>query len=209
MNLECTLKTSLFVAAFTTVVVVGVYFYNFHGSLSDSPQDWANFGGYIGGVLGPLFAFLAFAGLLETLRQSRLQRELEGLLHTIRQFENELNYCKSLVVTCDSPWVWGSNWGSATDINELPLRTLLESDSIDWERHLEELRDGLSFRRQSDGTLFQDRDIWLKAKLAIEGLFDRLERYRSKGGEQAVYDYYYKAYEIPKNRLAQSDWPGT
>lgn len=207
MNLEYTLKTTLWVAVLITLVVVGLYFYNFHGSLSDSPQYWASFGGYLGGVLGPFFAFLAFVGLLETLRQSQLQRELEGLLHTIHQFEKDLNYCKSLAVTCDSPWIWGNDLDAASEIKELPLRTLLESDSIDWEQHLEELRDGLAFRKQADGTLFQDRDIWLKAKLAAEGLFDHLELYRKKGGEQAIYEYYYKAYEIPKNRLAQSDWP--
>jgi len=207
MNLESTLKTSLWLAAIATFLVVGTYFYKFHGPLSASPQDWASFGGYIGGVLGPFYAFLAFIGLLETLRQSRLQRELEGLLHTIQQFEKDLNYCAGLTVTCDSPWIWGNYLDAASDIKELPLRTMLESDSIDWEQHLEQLRDGLMFRMQSDGTLFQDRDIWLKAKLAAEGLFNHLELYRSKGGEQAICKYYYEAYEIPRNRLADSDWP--
>lgn len=208
MNLESTLKASLWLAAIATLLVVGIYFYNFHGTLSGAPQDWASFGGYIGGVLGPFYPFLAFIGLLETLRQSRLQRELEGILHTLHKFEKDLNYCAGLSVTCDSPWIWGNELDAASDVKELPLRTLLESDSIDWEQHLKELRDGLVFRMQSDGTLFQDRDIWLKAKLAAEGLFDLLELYWSKGGEQSISEYYYKAYEIPKNRLVDSDWPG-
>ncbi len=206
VDLEKTLKILLWVAIFATCLVVGIYFYEFHSSLSTTPQDWASFGGYIGGVLGPFYAFLAFIGLLETLRQSRLQRELEGLLHTVQQFEKDLNYCASLTVTCKSPWIWGNDIEASSDIKELPLRTLLESDSIDWEQHLMELRDGLIFRKQADGTLFQDRDIWLKAKQATDGLFDYLELYRSKGGEQAVCDYYYKAYEIPRNRLADSDY---
>lgn len=96
------------------------------------------------------------------------------MLYTIQQFEKGLNYCAGLTVTCDSPWVWGNGLGATSDIKELPFRTLLESDSIDWEQHLEELRDGLAFRMQTDGTLFQDRYIWLKAKLAAEGIFNHL-----------------------------------
>lgn len=193
-------------AASSTIVVLGFYFYKFHGPLSESSQDWANFGTYIGGILGPAYALLAFIGLLETLKQSQLQRELEGLLHTIQQFEKELNYCCSLTVTCDSPWIWGGDMFGSSEIKELPLRTLLESDSIDWEFHLVYLRDGLVFRKQNDGTLFQDRDIWMKAKLATEGLFRNLELYNLKGGENSIYDYYFATYEIPKNRLADSDW---
>lgn len=207
MSIEKVLRSSLYIALIASVIVLVIYFYRFNGPLSSKPEDWSSFGGYVGGVLGPLYAFLAFIGLLETLRQSRIQRELEGLLHGIQQFEKDLNYCLSLTVTCDSPWIWGNDFDASSDIKDLPLRTLLESDSIDWEVHLTELRDGLAFRRQQDGTLFQDRDIWLKAKLAAEGLFGYLEVYKSKGGEDAIYKYYFQAYEIPKNRLAASDWP--
>lgn len=206
MKSERTLNLALKFAIASAVIVFGLYFLNFHGSFSNDSKHWADFGGYVGGVLGPIFAFLAFAGLLETIKQSLIQRELEGLVHSIRQYEQQLNHCSSLIVSCDSPWIWGNDIDATSDLKELPLRTLLESDSIDWEHHLTELRDSLIFRTQKDGTLYQDRDIWLKAKLASEGLFRYLELYKSKGGEESIYNYYYNAYEIQKNRLSHSDW---
>ena len=52
------------------VCLLGLYFFNFgpqnNYSLSTSASEWSNFGSYAGGVLGPLFSFLAFAGVLLT-----------------------------------------------------------------------------------------------------------------------------------------------
>lgn len=44
----------------------GLYFFNFHGELADQ-QTWGQFGDFVGGVLNPLFGFLAFLLLLATL----------------------------------------------------------------------------------------------------------------------------------------------
>ncbi|QLE78505.1 hypothetical protein FLM55_01595 [Francisella sp. Scap27] len=200
------LKILLCVAVFVSSFVIGIYFYNFHSHLSKSTQDWANFGTYVGGILGPFYALLAFVGLLETIRQSKLQRELEGLLLTITNLEKDFNYWASLAVTCDSPLIWGNKNNVSSDIKEVPLRTLLEGDSIDWEPYLKNLRESLSFRFQKNGVLYQDRDIWLKAKLTISSLFACLEIYKYKCGEEDIYKYYYEAYEIAKNRPQDSDW---
>jgi hypothetical protein len=57
------------------VIVVVVYVLNFDGRLSDDPTAWGAFGDYVGGVLNPVFAFLAFIALLLTIILQ--SRELE------------------------------------------------------------------------------------------------------------------------------------
>lgn len=51
-------------------VLLGLYAYNVglqnNFTLAKSASAWSDFGTYVGGVLGPLFSFLAFAGVLLT-----------------------------------------------------------------------------------------------------------------------------------------------
>jgi uncharacterized membrane protein len=56
-------------------VLAAVCFYRipFPGPLSTSPDDWAAFGSYIGGVFGPLVSFVTLLAVLKTVY---LQREL-------------------------------------------------------------------------------------------------------------------------------------
>ena len=42
---------------------------NFLAKLSDDPAIWGTFGDYLGGTLNPIISFLAFIGLLYTIRQ--------------------------------------------------------------------------------------------------------------------------------------------
>lgn len=58
--------TALFVALY-------VYRQNFGGVFSPLASDWSAFGGYMGGVLGPLVSFLTLLAVLKTVY---LQREL-------------------------------------------------------------------------------------------------------------------------------------
>ncbi len=43
--------------------------------LSDKHQAWANFGGYIGGVLGPIFSCLAFIYIIKTFKIQKAQQD--------------------------------------------------------------------------------------------------------------------------------------
>lgn len=54
------------------VFVCSLYFYIFSGEFSSSQSDWGDFGSYIGGTVGALFASLSFLALLYTVY---LQRE--------------------------------------------------------------------------------------------------------------------------------------
>lgn len=65
----------LIVATAIAALVVTIYYYRltFGGGLSPDASDWSAFGGYIGGVFGPLVSFLTLLAVLKTVY---LQREL-------------------------------------------------------------------------------------------------------------------------------------
>ncbi|MFL0959963.1 hypothetical protein [Vibrio parahaemolyticus] len=196
-------------AVLIAVITLVAFFVQFHSGISNDQADWGSFGSYIGGVLGPLFAFLAFLAGIENLKFLKNQQVNTEILITIRAYEKDLQHLYGMVVTCESPWVWGHSIGEFDDLKELPLRTLLQSDSIDWEQYLPYLRDSLKFRKQPNGALFQDRDIWLQAFNTVEGLFKYIDLYQKQGGDQSIIDYYTSAYEVPYNRLQHSSWINT
>lgn len=199
-------KVLIYIAIGFATLIIGIYFYNFHSSFSKTQSDWGDFGSYVGGSLGAVFAFLAFLAGLENLRFIKSQQEKEEILITIKSYENDLKDCYSMIVTCEQPMIWGHNFEASKNIEELPLRTLLLSDSIDWETHLKWLRDGLSFRKQPNSEIFQDRDIWLMAYNSAKGLFKFIDLYERVGGDSSIISYYRDAYEIPYNRLLTTSW---
>lgn len=182
-------------------LVVATYFFQFHGELSESSSDWANFGSYVGGVLGPLYAFLAFALGVQTLRQSSQQARRDELLKCVQGYERDFEISALKPVSCESPMIWGQGADMEHSIQEVALRTLLQSDGIDWEYHLSEVARGLKFRMLPNGEMIQDRDVWLEAYSAVEGIFRYIELYQSAGGDPSLVDYLKKKYEIPHNRL--------
>lgn len=56
-----------FIGLAAVVVVVGFYFSYFHNDISTQHATWGDFGGFFGGTLSPLLAFLALIALLFTL----------------------------------------------------------------------------------------------------------------------------------------------
>ncbi len=66
----------------------GLYFFNFHGELADQ-ETWGQFGDFVGGVLNPLFGFLAFLLLLATLFLQN--RELQLSTHELAKSAEALN----------------------------------------------------------------------------------------------------------------------
>ncbi|MCK4843165.1 MAG: hypothetical protein KAT04_14985 [Methylococcales bacterium] len=43
----------------------------FDNDISSNPSEWSNFGGFIGGTLSPLLAFISFIGLLATIESQK------------------------------------------------------------------------------------------------------------------------------------------
>jgi hypothetical protein len=64
------------------------YFYNFHGQTADQ-ETWGQFGDFVGGVLNPFLAFLAFVLLLATLHLQN--RELQNSSRELAKSAEALN----------------------------------------------------------------------------------------------------------------------
>lgn len=64
------LRRIMIIGLITYWFVIGLYVYKFAPGnwfeLSSSKEVWANFGDYFGGVLNPVFSFMAFTGVLFT-----------------------------------------------------------------------------------------------------------------------------------------------
>jgi hypothetical protein len=83
------------------IAVLILYFGKFHGDLSPEADKWGQFGDYIGGILNPLFSFLALLALLATfafqvqqLRSSA--REVEEARATAKRQNFEASFFQML-----------------------------------------------------------------------------------------------------------------
>lgn len=70
------LKYTAIVAILFFVIVIGLYFINFHAGLSVENGDWGTFGDFIGGTLNPIFSLLALTALLTTIALQSKEMEL-------------------------------------------------------------------------------------------------------------------------------------
>lgn len=82
-SLFARLKYLAYAGAATAILVLGLYFYIFQGSLSSDHSRWGQFGDFVGGVLNPTFSFLALIAILATfalqVRELRIStRELKN-----------------------------------------------------------------------------------------------------------------------------------
>lgn len=195
------LRLALSAAVFLALAALAPYFWTFGLGLSSSSQEWANFGGYIGGTLGPIYALLAFAVGVQAILDNRQQNIRQSLLTAVQRYEADFESACVRTVACENPWVWGRMPSETQEIHTISLRTLLYSDSIDWEGHLPPLIDGHRFRILASGEISQDREVVQNAQLAIEGLFKYLDLYKLAGGDEALIHYLESRYEIPKNRI--------
>jgi uncharacterized membrane protein len=66
-------RASIFIVLVAIIGVSGVYFYMFNAGLSDDSGKWSDFGGYIGGLIGPLISFVTLLAVLQTVY---LQKQL-------------------------------------------------------------------------------------------------------------------------------------
>lgn len=55
------------------VLVLVLYFSNFHGPRSDLNADWGAFGDFLGGTLNPIFSLLAFFALIYTIKLQSIE----------------------------------------------------------------------------------------------------------------------------------------
>lgn len=94
-----TKRKYIYYAAIALVVALtfGIYFFTFHGSISDDSNVWSNFGNYINGLLTPLLTIIniavfieltiAISQLEEQRSEKTLEKEQELLLMQLRKQE--------------------------------------------------------------------------------------------------------------------------
>lgn len=64
------------IAIILLVIILGIYFLNFHGSLSADKGDFGTFGDFVGGSLNPLLAFLSLIAIISTIKIQIQELEL-------------------------------------------------------------------------------------------------------------------------------------
>ena len=70
------------------VVVSALYFLTFHGPLSPKSAEWNEFGGFLGGTVGPLFGLISLLVLLASLNVQRAtlqEAKLQGVLAELQR----------------------------------------------------------------------------------------------------------------------------
>ena len=65
------------IATVSLIVAVALYFWTFHNGLTQDNSEWAEFGDYFGGVLGPIFALLSFVAIIYTINLQRKDLQLQ------------------------------------------------------------------------------------------------------------------------------------
>lgn len=62
------LITLVVFSIFIALLLLGLFFWEFHGDLSHKLEEWGQFGDYLGGILNPLFSLTALFALLHTIK---------------------------------------------------------------------------------------------------------------------------------------------
>ena len=69
-------------------LILSIYFWEFHGGLSDDNAKWGTFGEYVGGSLGAIFGFTNFVLLLYNFIQTRDIANQQNKDQLIKRFED-------------------------------------------------------------------------------------------------------------------------
>lgn len=111
------------------------YFFKFHYGLSGDSQDWANFGTYIGGTLGPIGAFLAFWGLMQQNKMYRENAEIERLIAKLTLLDSDILILTGKCFITSNEWklrngIYSSAciYGGEMETETMYLDTLLTAD---------------------------------------------------------------------------------
>lgn len=187
-------------ALLLSCIVIGLYVYKFaipnDFNLSSNAENWSHFGGYIGGVLGPIFAFLAFGGVLLTvyfqrvqIEQMRNQSHLDELQRLIANISSGIDKILSSAPREIPGAIEGR--GHSLDIfrmisaagtaalhqNEAPQ----EADNL--QQVIDSVRAGITLEINS-------------ITIEIHQLVWCLNEYTNAGGSKTVEEFYKKRYEV-------------
>jgi uncharacterized membrane protein len=189
----------LVLAAFAVVLAVGAYVVNFGPAsgfnLSRSDGAWSNFGSYLGGVLSPAFAFLAFIAVLVTvwlqakqLEHAKQQSHLEELQRVVAVVSKTID---DLLAQPAGP---SSNRPVAT-LAELTVYDVLSAAGT---RALNTTTDWITRANNSALIQFSKDTLLLQAGtllIELEQLVWCLQEYEKEGGSSTVADFYKRRYD--------------
>lgn len=72
-----------------------IYFYHFHGAISDTPAEWENFGSYLGGVYGSFLGFVSTVLIVWTfqsqMKESRIRNQQETFFKLLDLFSHTVS----------------------------------------------------------------------------------------------------------------------
>lgn len=83
------------------LILIVFYPFNVGFHISNNPQDWSNFGSYIGGVTGPLLSLLAFVGILISIANQNIESHKSEIENRILKYiEFHHNICNNVRIPC-------------------------------------------------------------------------------------------------------------
>lgn len=179
----------------TIALVITPYVCTFEEyGISDQHQAWANFGGYVGGILGPLFSALAFIGVLLTYRAQQAQLQFAEQRATIDELQRQLSTTAATIdLTLTQPVLIRSS-------TERSGKTFLPSEILRVANHgrnsLDE--DDFLFSYVSD-----EKHINLLRQLdsQLKELCWCMNEFQAAGGSQKITDFYRMKFKMLVNDL--------
>lgn len=185
------------IGAVAIIVVYGVYIYNFGPGQwfkpSPDPADWGVFGDFVGGLLNPLFSFLAFIGVIFTVALQARQLDIVREQANFEEIQRVLAALSSRIdsLLASKPTTLIEMYGAE------PQRTMLELVAGMGTRCLNKK---YGIHTGSEESALEDENFkQLQQKISgeltligleLEALAWTLIRYSDAGGSELVIDFY-------------------
>lgn len=172
-------------AVLTAVLVVGAYFGTFGAGftgVSHHSERWAQFGEYVGGSLGASFGFLAFVGVLVTLRSQRAQSDLDEIQRLIAKTSDRIEQIlHSQPLQMDTLRIdRGEKTTTFDDLQGLAKIALVEGFIPDTKEKLGRIDEGRRYLRYE----------WTRLHMEFFLLTNLLVKYDESGGSKTVTSAY-------------------
>jgi len=176
------------------ILVAGFYVYHFllinNFSLSNNPEQWGQFGDYFGGTLNPIFAFLAFIGVLLTVYLQSEQLKIVQAQALIEEIQRLIAGVSKEIDTLfqQSPKVFPDEFGEKS--HSFTIFSMLSAIAT---AALNENPNANVIKNKSLHCI----DLELRAiVIELHQLTWALEKYTFAGGSMVVTDFYRKRYEV-------------
>jgi len=166
-------------------------------STSPNSSDWANFGDYVGGTLGALFGFFAFAGVLITIFLQRRQLHHEQAKAEIEEIQRLLS---SVSLVIDS--ILNESIQQDFPVNRIQLlnqsfTTLLAAAAVLPFSNM----DPAEKTRLASAQRAAAENLTYKLLMQMTQLSWCLDEYKQHGGSSSVINFYVRRYAPSLNAL--------